>query len=97
MFELIVLVFIGVAFYYLWGRRPTASNSTLLICIRQGQIVVERGHISPDSRHRIAEIIRDEQIERGEITVSQQRRVTFSRQFPPQCHQLLRNIVLADG
>lgn len=60
-------------------------------------MIIERGHLSPDSRHRILEIIRDEQIDRGEIAVSQQRRVTLSGQIPPHCHQLLRNIVLADG
>ncbi len=97
MSQLIVLVLIGVVFYCVWRRGPSAANSTLFIRIRQGQMVVERGHLSPDSRHRIAEIIRDEQIERGEIAVSQQRRVTLSRQIPLQCHQLLRNIVLTDG
>ena len=96
MSHLIVLVLIGIVCYFLWRRGPSATNSTLFIRIRQGQMVVERGHLSPDSRQRIAEIIRDEHIDRGEIAVSQQRRVTLSRQIPLQCRQLLRNIVLTD-
>ena len=92
--QLIMLALLGLLFYLYWQRGPALGNAKHDLRIRHGLLVIERGHLSPDDRHRIEEIIRDGKIVRGKITVSQQGRVELSRDIPTQYHQLLRNILV---
>jgi hypothetical protein len=82
----------GVAAIWL-GFIPSPLAATL-IRYRNHGLEVRKGLLLPHARAQVAEILASANVANCFITVSEQKRVFFSRQVPPEIHQRLRNVIL---
>ncbi len=94
--QLILVVLVGLAIYLYWTGFFDHINAVLVVRIRGGQAVIERGRLSVDARLRLEDIARESQLEDGLISVSRDRRTTFSREIPAACHQPMRNVLASE-
>ena len=89
----VLLALVGVGLYLYWTGFFERTNAVLVVRLRGGQAVIERGRLSIDGRQRLEDIAREAQWDDGVICVSRRRRTTFSRQIPAACHQPIRNVL----
>lgn len=83
---------IGVAAIWL-GFIPSPLAATLIrYC--SGNLEVRKGSLLPHARAQVAEILASADVAKCFITVSEQKRVFFSRRVPTEIHQRLRNVIL---
>lgn len=94
--QLVVLALVGLGFYLYWTGFFGSMNAVLVVRLRDGQAVIERGRLSVDGRQRLEDIAREAQLDEGVICVNRDRRTTFSRQIPAACHQPIRNVLASE-
>jgi hypothetical protein len=75
------------------GVLPSPFSRTL-VRVRNGEIRIERGDLNARAKQHVADVIREFRVEKGFITISQGRGVTFSLGIPEASRQTLRNILL---
>ena len=75
------------------GLVPSPFSRTT-IRIRNGEINVAGADLAPRAKEHVADVVREEMLFRGFITISTGRMVRFSREVPAGIRQRLRNILL---
>lgn len=75
------------------GLLPSPFSRTT-VRIRNGQIRIAGADLPPRARQHVADVVREAGLPAGFITLSGDRRVTFSRSIPEGMRQRLRNILL---
>ena len=92
---LYLLIVCGLIFWVVTslGIFPSPFSRALLR-VRRGEVRIEKGDIKARAREHVADVLRHSGIEKGFITISQGRAVTFSYGFPESLRQTLRNILL---
>ena len=78
----------------MWLGFIPSPLATTLIRYRNGTLEVSKGPLLPHARAQVAEILAAADVSNGFITVTSQKRVSFSRQIPSKIHQRLRNVIL---
>ena len=69
-------------------------NAQIVVRIRNGSLVFEKGRLQGNASEHVAAILRGARVSDGYVAITSGQRVYFSRQIPHDVHQSLRNVLL---
>lgn len=94
MHIVILLVIVGLIFAAVEVGFIPPFNATILVRMRDGSLVFEKGRLHGNASAHVEEILRAARVTDGFVAITSGRRVYFSRQIPSDIHQRLRNVLL---
>lgn len=76
------------------GGFVSPLNSTTLLRISGGKLIIRRGRLQADARNHVSDMLRDAGVCRGFVAITSRNRIVFSRSIPSSLHQRLRNVLI---